>query len=86
MATLLREYEKHEEAVLVMRGTLSVLNLFDCGICDDGAEIVAAFLKGNGTVKKVWLSSCKIGSRGVQALAEALKLNETVELRQSDWR
>ena len=64
----------------MIRGELSDLNLNDCEIGDDGAEIVADSLKHNETVRKVHLDSCNIGPRGVKAIADALKHNQTVEL------
>ena len=62
-----------------MRGELADLNLSFCNIFDDGAEIVADFLKHNQTVKSVWFYNCCIGPRGAKAIAEALKHNQTVE-------
>ena len=48
-------------------------------IGDDGAEIVAYFLKLDGTVRTVLLVSCNIGPRGAKAIAKSLKHNRTVE-------
>lgn len=56
IATLLREHEKHDQAVQVQRDQLRKLYLSLCRIGDDGAEIVAAFIMGNETVKKVWVT------------------------------
>ena len=62
-----------------MRGELTDLNLDDCEIGDDGAEIVADFLKHDETVIGVSLHNCNIGPRGAEAIAESLKHNQTVE-------
>ena len=78
MATLLREHGNDKQAELVLRG-MTMLNLADCPIRDDGAEIVAAFLNDDETVREVWLGVCDIGPRGGIALAEALKHNETLQ-------
>jgi methionine aminopeptidase len=81
MAALLREHEKDEQAEHLMTGELVELDVGWCDIGDDGAlaEVVAAFLVQDETVKKVYLYSCNIGPRGAKAIAEALKHNETVE-------
>ena len=63
-----------------MRGELTLLYLEGCRLGDAGAETVAAFLRKDETVKKVWLKSCKIGLRGLEAIAEAVKHNKTVEI------
>ena len=76
---LLRERDKDEQAEAVMRGELTWLNLEECSIFDDGAEIVASFLKKDKFASKVCLAVCLIESQGAEALAEALKHNETVE-------
>ena len=68
-----------KQAEDVMRNEQVVLDLGDCEIGDDGAEVVADFLKLDDTVQAVWFHNCMIGPRGVKDIAEALKLNETVE-------
>ena len=78
LATLLRVHGKEQQAAAVLRAELTTLNLYNCRIGDDGAEIVAAFLKHDETVVKVFLHSCYIGARGVKAIAEALKHNQTL--------
>ena len=62
-----------------MRGELAKLDLVWRKIGDDGAEIVADFLKHDNTVERVYISYCKIGPRGTKAIAESLKHNQTVE-------
>ena len=82
MVTLLLEHGKDEQAELVSRGELTGLDLEGCEIGDDGAETVASFLKGTYSgsgVRTVVLDHCNIGLRGFKALAEMLKLNDTVE-------
>ena len=80
LVALLRGRGKDEQAKLLMQGELTDLNLNHCDIGDDGAEIVAGFLKHNETVKKAYLFNCNIGPPGVKAIAESLKHNRTVEL------
>ena len=79
LAGLLREHGEDEPAECLLRDELVDLNLGDCPIGDDGAEIVSDFLKHDETVKKVWLYHCKIGPRGAKAIADAMKHNQTVE-------
>ena len=67
------------QAEALMRGQLISLALFDRDIGDDGAEIVADFLKHDETVRGVFLSSCLVGLLGIKAIAEALMHNKTVE-------
>jgi hypothetical protein len=78
LAALLREHEMDEQAELLMRGELVELDVHWCDIGDDGAEIVADFLKHDETVKEVNLVWCEIGTRGVKVIAESLKHNHTV--------
>ena len=80
LVALLRDYEEDEQADALMHGELTKLDLVYCPIGDDGAEIIADFIKHDESVFKVWLWSCKIGSRGAKAIADALKDNETVEI------
>ena len=79
LVALLREHGKDEQVEPLMRGELTELNLDDCEIGDDGAEIVADFLKHDETVIGVSLHNCNIGPRGAKAIAESLKHNQTVE-------
>ena len=85
MAALLREHGEAEQASALMQGELTKLNLGFRAIGDDGAEIVADFLKHDETVKEVYLWSCNIGPRGVKAIAESLKRNQTVEEMNLDY-
>ena len=63
-----------------MQGELVELHLNGRQIGDDGAEIVADFLKHDQTLKSVWFHTCcNIGPRGAKAIAESLKHNQTVE-------
>ena len=79
LAALLRENGKDTEVVALMQGELLTLNLSFCKIGDDGAEIVAHFLKQDEIVKKVNLGSCRLGPHGAKAIADSLKHNQTVE-------
>ena len=65
---------------MVLRADLTELDLGGFRIGDDGAEIVADFLKDSETVRYVWLYNCTIGLSGAKSIAEALRSNETVEL------
>ena len=76
---LLREHGNDEQAEDLMRGEPATLNLEYCTIGDDGAEVVADFLKHDKTVIKVWLNGCDIELRGAKAIAESLKHDKTVE-------
>ena len=77
---LLREKGLDEQAQLTMRGELTRLELAHSQIGDDGAELIAHFLKEDEVVVYVYLTGCNIGPRGVMALADALKYNNTVEI------
>ena len=77
---LLHECDQEAQAELVLRGELKVLLLSYRLVGDDGAEIIADFLKHNDSVRKVFLTSCGLGVRGAKAIAEALKHNKTVWL------
>ena len=79
LVALLREHGKDQQAVDLAACQLTKLCLDDCQIGDDGAEIVADFIKHDETVKTVWLYSCNIRSRGVSAIAESLKHNTSVD-------
>ena len=76
---LLRDHGKDDQADLATRGELMKLFLSYCRIGDDGAEIVAEYLKRSETVSKVYLWSCNIGLRGVKAIAEVLKHSRTIK-------
>ena len=80
LVALLREHGKGEQAERLMRGELTELNLDDCEIGDDGAEIVADFLKHDEIVIEVRLFGCNIGLREVKFIAEALKQNQSVKI------
>ena len=62
-----------------MRGMLTELHLAACWIGDDGAKVVAEFLKHDATVVEVYLGDNNIRWRGIKAIAEALKVNQSVE-------
>jgi hypothetical protein len=79
LVALLLAHGKDEQAAALMHGELTLLELNSCKIGDDGAEIVADFLKHDETVKTVYLYSCNIGPRGAKAIAGALKHNLTLE-------
>ena len=70
---------EHEQAKVMLLGELTTLNFSLRSIWDDGADIVADFLKHDKTVKEVHLISCQVGPRGAKVIAEALKLNRSVE-------
>ena len=61
-----------------MRGELTRLTLNQRPIGDDGAEIVADFLKHDDTAEMVSLYRCEIGPRGAKAIATSLKHNQTL--------
>ena len=69
----------------LMRGELTELRLYACRIGDNGAEIVAEFLKHNETVKTALLWHCNIGPLGVKAIADFLKRNQTFEEMQLEY-
>ena len=75
----MREHERDKQVEPLMRGELTDLGLNHSAIGDDGAEIVANFLKHDETVRTVSLFNCNIGPRGAEAIAESLKHNQTVE-------
>jgi hypothetical protein len=75
---LLTKHGKVKDAEKLMQGELEVLNLWNCGICDDGAVKVAAFIKFDDTLETVWLDCNSIGPRGAKAIAEAVKCNKKV--------
>ena len=76
---LLREHEMAEQAEELKQGKATEIGLEYCEIGDDGLEIIARFLKGNETVKKIHLRYSNIGLRGIKALTDALKHNKSVE-------
>ena len=75
---LLKEYGKGEDAEKLVRGELRWLKLSGCMIGDDGAVILAAFIKVNDTLVWVGLVKCNIGPHGAKAIADALKCNKRV--------
>ena len=75
---LLTKHGREKDAEKLMRGELEWLNLGYCQLGDDGAVKVAAFIKVNDTVEKVWLSNNSIGPRGAKAIADALKHSKKV--------
>ena len=79
LVALLREQGQDEEAAALLRGELTKLDLGGCFIGDDGAEIVAGFLKHDETVYSLYLWDCSIGPRGAKAIAESLKPNVTLK-------
>jgi hypothetical protein len=62
-----------------MRGELTSLGFNFCPIGDNGAEIIAAFMKLDEIVRSVYVRSCNIGPPGIRAIAESLKHNQTLE-------
>jgi hypothetical protein len=68
LAALLREHGKDEQAELLMRGELASLTLSQRPISDDGAEIVADFLKHDETVRTVSLWDCRVEPRPLLSL------------------
>ena len=78
LVMLLRKHGKEEDAEALLRGELKELNLSQCGIGDDEAVIVAAFIKVDDTVEVVYLGVNPIGPRGAKAIADALKHNKKV--------
>ena len=77
-------YEKDEQAEMVLRGELLLLDLGGTHIgndetVNDRTKIVADFLRHNGTVKKVNLAGCDIDPHGVEEIADAIKHNRSVE-------
>ena len=75
---LLTKHGKREDAEKLMLGELKELDLSWLQIGDDEVVKVAAFLKVDATVKKVYLTDCNIGPRGAKAIAVAVKHNRTV--------
>ena len=69
----------------MLRDELLKLDLYSFPIGDDGAEIVADFLKHDETVKMVYLHHCTIGLRGAKAIAESLKHNQKAVLLNLLW-
>lgn len=64
----------------MLRGALTELNLQRCEIGDQGAVIVATFLKHDECVRRLQFRRCAITPLGCKAIAEALKRNRTVWL------
>ena len=78
MVKLLQAKGKMEEAAALMREELSHLDLGVCRIGDDDAETLAAFLKDDQTLKKLFLYGNDVGPLGCKALADGLKHNTTL--------
>ena len=70
---------KEQQAAALFRGELTRLKFYNAGIGDDGAEIVAAFLQHDKTVREVWFYNCNIGLLGAKAIAAALMHNVSVK-------
>jgi hypothetical protein len=75
---LLTKHGEEKDAAALMRDELKDLYLNYCGIGDDEAVKVAAFIKGNDTVEELYLGNNNIGSRGAKPIADALKYNKKV--------
>jgi hypothetical protein len=73
LVALLTKHSKEEQAEKLIRGELRLLDVSYCEIGDDGAVIVAAFIKVDDTVEEVHLWSNDIGPRGAKFIANALK-------------
>ena len=80
LLALLREHGKDEQAEALMRGELVTVNFIGCQLGDDGAEVIANFLKHDETATTIYLLNCSTGSPGAKAIAESLKHNQTVVL------
>jgi hypothetical protein len=74
---LMKERGKEEDAEKLMCGELKSLYLWNCGIGDDEAVKVAAFIKVDESMEQVHLNG-NIESRGAKAIADALKHNKTL--------
>ena len=71
---------KEAAAVIARQFGASGIDLRDKGLTDHDATVVAEILKSNTSVTRAWLYGNKeIGDEGAKALAEALKVNATVE-------
>ena len=46
---------------------------------DEGAEAIAAALRGNSALQELDLRSCRIGNDGAEAIADALRENSTLQ-------
>ena len=76
MVALLDERGMENQAEMLRRNKLTVLDLYRCNI-GHSARVVAEFLKVNETVTGVGLIQCNIDSLGAKLIADALKLNKT---------
>jgi hypothetical protein len=85
LVMLMKKHGKEVDAEELLRGELRVVNFDYCEIGDDGAFIVAAFIKGDVTVEMVYLGSCNIGPRGTKAIADAVKHSKTVWCLNFNW-
>ena len=78
--TTITEAIKEAAAVIAKQFGASEIVLIDKGLTAHDATVVAEILKSNTSVTVVWLADNKeIGDEGAKALAEALKVNATVE-------
>ena len=76
---------KEAAAVIARQFGASEIELFDKGLTAHDATVVAEILKSNTSVTRVYLGGNKeIGDEGAKALAEALKVNATVEVLDLD--
>jgi hypothetical protein len=80
MLVLLFKLGREKKAEALMWGELTVLNLGGCELDDDGAVIVAAFVKVDDTVEEVYLHGNDFGPSGAKVIADALKHNKTVRI------
>ena len=78
--TTITEAIKEAAAVIAKQFGASAIVLFNKGLTAHDATVVAEILKSNTSVTTVYLYGIKeIGDEGAKALAEALKVNATVE-------
>ena len=78
--TTITEAIKEAAAVIAKQFGASSIDLRDKGLTAHDATVVAEVLKSNTSVRGVYLDFNKeIGDEGAKALAEALKVNATVE-------
>jgi hypothetical protein len=80
LVMLIKVHGREKNAGALMRGELKVLDLNGCEIGDDGAVTVAAFIKVDDTVERVYLYGCNIGPSGAKAIADAVKRNQKLRI------
>jgi hypothetical protein len=78
LVVLMRGRGKVEDADKLMFGELRMLDLISCQLGDFEARVLAAFIKVDETVQRVYLNWNAIGPLGVEAIADAFKHNKTV--------